>query len=155
MKNKLVYSKARRRYDDIDAMTELLCELYECDSYEELKLYDEIRAHFDDDKQAFFLAFDEKLPVGVCHASLRSEYVNGKKYDGPCGYMEAIYVRPSHRQQGIATKLVAICENWARANGCREFLSDCLLDNAESFKFHLQLGFTETERNIFFRKELA
>jgi aminoglycoside 6'-N-acetyltransferase I len=105
-------------------------------------------------KQAFFLAFEKKLPVGVCHASLRSEYVNGKEYDGTCGYLEAIYVRPSHRRQGIAAKLVALCENWALENGCREFLSDCLLDNTESYDFHLRLGFVETERNIFFRKEL-
>ena len=153
MTDKLIYAKARR-YDDIESLTKLLCELYEFDTYEELKLFDENKAHLEDGRQVFFLAFDEKTPVGVCHASLRSEYVNGKEYDGTCGYLEAVYVRPTHRNQGVAAKLVALCEEWARENGCREFLSDCLLDNTESFKFHLQLGFIETERNIFFRKEL-
>ena len=142
--------------DDIEILTELLSELYETQapdiSYEELLA--ENNAMLQDNKQIFFLVFDGEAPVGVCHAALRSEYVNGKKFEGTCGYLEAIYIRPSHRMQGIAAELVTLCEDWARENGCREFLSDCLLDNTESFKFHLRIGFIETERNIFFRKEL-
>ena len=32
--------------------------------------------------------------------------------------------------------------------------SDCLLDNANSYDFHLRIGFKETERNIFFLKAI-
>ncbi|MDR2183667.1 MAG: GNAT family N-acetyltransferase [Clostridiales bacterium] len=153
MTEKLIYYRARR-YDDIEALTKLLCELYEFDTYEELRLFDENRARFKDKKQAFFLAMDDKTPVGVCHGALRDEYVNGKEHDGTCGYLEAIYVKPTYRGQGIAATLAALCEDWARENGCREILSDCLLDNTESFDLHLRLGFVETERAVFFRKEL-
>jgi len=65
-----------------------------------------------------------------------------------------VYVRSTYRLPSAASALVALCEDWARDRGCREFLSDCLLDNADSHRFHSKLGFVETERNIFFRKEL-
>jgi ribosomal protein S18 acetylase RimI-like enzyme len=32
--------------------------------------------------------------------------------------------------------------------------SDCLLDNTDSYNFHLKIGYEETERNIFFLKTL-
>ena len=142
----------RAEQSDIETLTELLCELYENHSYEEL--LEENKSHFDNGKQAFFLAYDGERSIGICHGALRSEYVNGKTYDGTVGYLEAIYIRPAFRLYGIASSLVAMCEEWARQNGCREFLSDCLLDNADSYKFHNRIGFTETERCIFFRKDL-
>jgi len=149
--NVVTYRKAE--HGDFEILTEILCELYECDSYNDLLA--ENKRHFDDAKQVFFLAFDGDMPIGVCHGSLRDEYVNGKEYSGICGYLEAIYVKSSHRLNGVASKLVALCEDWARGNGCQEFLSDCLLDNVDSFEFHLKLGFIETERCIFFRKEVS
>jgi len=138
---------------DIEIITELLCELYEELSYE--VLLNENKLHFSDGKQKFFLAFCEKRAVGVCHGSLRTEYVNGKVYDGTVGYLEAIYVNPVFRLKGIAAELVSKCEDWAYKNGCKEFLSDCLLDNTDSYKFHSKIGFSETERCIFFRKDLV
>ena len=143
-----------RRADecDITTLTELLCELYENYSYEELLV--ENKLHFADGSQAFFLAYDAANPIGVCHGALRKEYVNGKAYDGTVGYLEAIYVRPGFRLKGIAAALVTKCEDWADENSCKEFLSDCLLDNNDSYNFHLKIGFSETERCIFFRKEL-
>jgi len=148
----MIYKRAD--HNDNQILTQLLCELYEEDDYD--GLYAENWLHHDCESQAFFLAYDSDKAVGVCHGSLRQEYVNGKQGQiwDTCGYLEAIYVQPSHRKQGIATRLVAACEEWARGHNCREFLSDCLLDNADSFKFHLALGFIETERCIFFRKEL-
>jgi len=142
----------RANIQDSEVLTRLLCELYENVEHEQLLAENIIL--MDDFKQAFFLAFNDNEPVGVCHVALRGEYVNGKEYDGACGYLEAVYVRSPHRKLGVATKLVELCEAWARDNSCHEFLSDCLLDNMDSFKFHLELGFIETERCIFFRKEL-
>ena len=155
MEAEIVYHIAK--HSNVETLTELLCELYETQapniSYEEL-LAENIKA-LQDGKQIFFIAYDGRMPVGVCHGALREEYVNGKEFDGTCGYLEAVYVRPTHRLRGIAAKFVALCEDWARQKGCREFLSDCLLHNEESFRFHLRMGFVETERCIFFRKELS
>ena len=146
-----LYRKAER--DDVETLTELLCELYEDHPYEPLLA--ENKALLADEKQAFFLAYDNETPIGVCHVALRSEYVNGKEFDETAGYLEAVYVRKRYRLLGVASTFVTMCEDWARHNGCREFLSDCLLDNTDSYHFHLKLGFIETERCIFFRKELA
>ena len=149
-KENMLYRRAEK--NDMETLTELFCELYEHHSYEELLA--ENKAHFANGRQAFFIAYDSKKPVGVCHGSLRSEYVNGKAYDGTVGYLEAIYVRAAYRLCGIATALVAMCEDWARQNKCQEFLSDCLMDNTASYKFHCRIDFVETERCIFFRKDL-
>ena len=146
------YTYRQATIADLETLTQLLGELYEHHSYEDLLA--ENKALFAIGRQAFFLAFDCGHPMGVCHGSLRDEYVNGKAYDGTVGYLEAIYVRPDYRQHGVASTLVSLCEDWAGRNGCLEFLSDCPLDNTDSFRFHLSLGFKETERSIFFRKEL-
>lgn len=143
------YRKADK--SDIETVTELLCELYNVE-------HDELTAEneklFADKKQIFFLAFDGDKPVGVAHCSLRSEYVNGTELGGTIGYLEGIYIKPEYRLSGIAAALVDKCEHWAKSRNCKEFASDCLVDNTESYKFHLALGFAETERCIFFRKEL-
>jgi GNAT superfamily N-acetyltransferase len=135
---------------DIDAVTDLLCKLYDMSRDE---LLEENRQHLADVSMVLFLAFDGDTPVGISHGSLRREYVNGTN-DGLKGYLEAIYVLPEYRLNGIAAELVKSVERWAGQNGCREFASDCLLDNADSYRFHLKIGFAETERNIFFLKTI-
>ena len=46
------------------------------------------------------------------------------------------------------------CERWAKNKGCREFASDCELENEESLSVHLKMGFSEVNRIICFKKEL-
>ncbi|MCL2109170.1 MAG: GNAT family N-acetyltransferase [Oscillospiraceae bacterium] len=118
------------------------------------ELLDENKTHFSDRRQGFFLAFAGDKPIGVAHVSLRNDYVNGTELGGTCGYLEAIYVKPEYRLNGIAVALIRLCEKWAKENGCREFASDCPLHNIESYRFHLHIGFVETERCIFFRKDI-
>jgi len=153
MDKKISYRRATLA--DMDVMTDLLFLLYDGEglglSREELLAEnDQI---FADVNQVFFLAFDGERAVGVSHGSLRREYVNGAN-DGLKGYLEAIYVLPEYRKNGIASELVKIIERWAARNGCREMASDCLLDNTDSYNFHRKIGYEETERCIFFLKTL-
>ena len=140
---------------DICTATDLLCLLYDgeglCLTQKELLAENE--QLFADKTQAFFLAFDGAKPVGISHGSLRREYVNGTN-DGLKGYLEAIYVLPEYRMNRIAAELVRITERWAGWHGCLEFASDSLLDNTDSYNFHLKIGFVETERNIFYLKKI-
>ena len=144
----IIYSKAS--CDDINAVSELLCVLYEMPFDEVLEENEEL---FADASQAFFLALDGDKPIGCSHGSLRREHVNGTNEDLK-GYLEAIYVLPEYRNRGIATELVKVTEHWVAMNGCREIASDCLLENTDSYNFHLKIGYEETERCIFFLKEL-
>lgn len=96
---------------------------------------------------------DAGTALGFAEASLRRDYVNGTD-TSPVAFLEGIYVVPEARGRGVARALVAATEAWAREQGCIEFASDALLDNADSHAMHTALGFEETERVVFFRKVL-
>lgn len=102
---------------------------------------------------ACFLACEGDTPVGFAQCQLRHDYVEGTT-SSPVGYLEGIYVRPEFRHHSLGKELLAACEGWARGQGCREFASDCELENATSLKFHLRMGFSEANRIICFKKEL-
>ena len=99
------------------------------------------------------LAEEAGQPVGFAQCGLRHDYVEGTS-GSPVGYLEGIYVTPEYRRQGVARKLLALCEKWAREKGCSEFASDCELTNATSLAFHLRMGFAEANRIICFCKQL-
>ena len=144
----MIYRRANK--NDIPAVSKFLATLYEM-SYEEV--VEENKEFFEDDTQAFFLALDGEMPIGAAQGSIRTEYVNGTN-GGKVGYLEAIFVSSEYRRRGVATGLVKLVEEWARENECEEMASDCLLDNVDSYNFHTRIGFAETERCIFFKKDL-
>src|SRR5687768_1085889 len=94
-----------------------------------------------------------RVPIGFIEGSIRGDYVNGTE-TSPVGFIEGVYVSPSWRRKGVARELFAAIGDWARARGCRELASDALLDNEASRRAHLALGFTETERVVYFTKKL-
>ena len=100
-----------------------------------------------------FLYREERRTVGFAQCQLRHDYVEGTE-SSPVGYLEGVYVRPGFRRHGIAGALLTACEQWAREKGCREFASDCELDNTQSLSFHLRSGFREANRIICFTKPL-
>jgi len=106
----------------------------------------------DDDAVCFIKYVDEK-PVAFAQCQLRHDYVEGTK-SSPVGYLEGIFVSEGYRKKGYAAELLSECERWARDKGCTEFASDCELGNADSFRFHMPLGFEEANRIICFRKDL-
>ena len=59
-----------------------------------------------------------------------------------------------HRRRGYAKELLNACESWAKEKGCTEFASDCELENADSFRFHMAMDFAEANRIICFTKRL-
>jgi len=103
------------------------------------------------DRYASFLCEDE---AGVAEASIRHDYVNGCE-TSPVGFLEGIYVLPAYRRRGVARALITAVERWATSRGCQELASDTATDNLRSQSLHMALGFEETERVVYFRKELA
>lgn len=115
---------------------------------------DEIAALLANAEQVAFIARDGGgRPVGFAEASIRSDYVNGCE-TSPVGFLEGIYVAPEARRQGVARLLVAAVVEWSRAHGCSELASDAAIDNDRSHRMHAALGFSETERVVYFRRML-
>lgn len=105
------------------------------------------------DNAACFIAYQDNLPVGFAQCQLRYDYVEGTE-TSPVGYLEGIFVREEFRRSGFASRLLIECQNWAKAKGCAEFASDCEINNDDSLKFHLKMGFAEANRIICFSKKL-
>lgn len=137
--------------EDSKTVTDLAMLLWPDNEPDELEkeLKDEIISN----SAAIFIYFNETTPVGFAQCSLRYDYVEGTE-NSPVGYLEGIFVRAEYRMRGIAKQLAAQCEEWARNKGCREFASDCQLNNIVSLKFHLHVGFEEANRIICFKKKL-
>nr|WP_206434384.1 GNAT family N-acetyltransferase [Iodobacter ciconiae] len=73
--------------------------------------------------------------LGFIELAARGDYVNGTE-SSPVAFLEGIYVEPSARRRGIAGKLVAAAEQWAKEYGCKEFASDAAIDNIQSHAMH-------------------
>ena len=69
------------------------------------------------------------------------------------GYLEAWYVDPDWRNQGVGRDLVKQAEAWAQAAGCTEMASDTTPDYLLSLAAHAALGYEVVE--WCFRKELS
>ena len=100
-----------------------------------------------------FLKYEDEIPVGFAQCQLRHDYVEGTGTT-PVGYLEGIFVKEHCRNKGYAKELLNECETWAREKGCKEFASDCEIDNDGSFQFHKAMNFKEANRIICFTKKL-
>ena len=101
----------------------------------------------------FFLKYIQDIPVGFAQCQLRYDYVEGTG-TSPVGYLEGIYIKKEYRHKGYAKELLSECEKWAKGKGCKEFASDCEINNDSSFGFHMALGFKGANRIICFTKIL-
>ncbi|AIF42890.1 aminoglycoside 6'-N-acetyltransferase [Virgibacillus sp. SK37] len=99
------------------------------------------------------LSYHANEVIGFAQCQLRYDYVEGTS-SSPVGYLEGLFVKEEFRKQDVARSLVSTCEEWAKEKGCREFASDCELENVESLVMHQKLGFGEANRIICFKKDL-
>lgn len=107
----------------------------------------------DPDRAAFVARTADGSIVGFAEATLRRDYVEGCE-TSPVAFLEGIFVDPLHRQQGIARALADRVADWGRSMGCSEYGSNALVDNDASHAFHAAIGFSETIRVVYFKKEL-
>ena len=91
--------------------------------------------------------------VGFLEAGLRS-HADCCDVARPVGYIEGWYVEEAWRRQGVGGLLVAVAEEWARGQGCREMASDSLMENALSEQAHRGLGYEVVGRSVLYRKGL-
>lgn len=141
----------RAEEKDIAALANLAAMMWSNHSIEELN--NEFSDLFMKEEAQFFLKYENDIPVGFAQCQLRHDYVEGTE-TSPVGYLEGIFVKEGFRHKGYAGALLAECENWAKSKGCKEFASDCELDNDDSLQFHRAMKFTEANRIICFTKKI-
>ena len=137
---------------DAAEISRLACQLWPDHTPKDME--EEFRELLSGPDAAVFLAEGEGQAIGFAQCQLRRDYVEGTD-SSPVGYLEGIFVREEYRRKGIAKELLRACEDWAGEQGCAEFASDCELENYESFRFHLGLGFQEAGRIICFTKKIG
>lgn len=99
------------------------------------------------------VALQDNEVIGFAEAALRHDYVNGCE-TSPVAFLEGIYVSETARGTGLARQLCDAVAQWGRAQGCSEFASDALGEDVDSHAFHRAAGFAETERVVYFRREI-
>jgi len=106
------------------------------------------------ERETAFLCKVGQEYAGFINVSIRVDYVEGSN-STPVGFVEGIYVKEAYRKQGIAKRLIARGEMWAKAQGCTEMGSDIEQHNTTSYDFHTTVGFREANRIICFIKEIG
>ncbi len=91
--------------------------------------------------------------AGFIHMSVRSEYVEGSDAD-ETAYLEAIFVCPEYRKQGIGSLLLHHGEAWAKSLGFRQIASDTEAGNLTGQRFHGTAGFREVNRIVCYVKDI-
>lgn len=137
--------------NDIETIASLAVMMWGSHTVEDLKK--EFSEIFSKGDAQFFLKYENNIPVGFAQCQLRHDYVEGTK-SSPVGYLEGIFIKKDFRNKGYAKELLAECEKWAKNNGCKEFGSDCDIDNDSSLRFHKAMNFMEANRIICFTKKL-
>ncbi|MBQ6594436.1 MAG: GNAT family N-acetyltransferase [Clostridia bacterium] len=141
----------RAKIEDSGELADLAIQMWTDHAPEDLE--ERFRKLVMNDEAVCFIKYADDQPIAFAQCQLRHDYVEGTD-SSPVGYLEGIFVREGYRKNGYAAELLSECEKWAREKGCAEFASDCELDNADSIRFHMSLGFEEANRIICFRKGL-
>jgi len=145
------YMIKRAGIEDVEVLADLAVQMWTDHVPEDLT--EEFRRLLMNDDAVCFIKCADDKPVAFAQCQLRHDYVEGTE-SSPVGYLEGVYVQERYRKNGYAAQLLSECEKWAKEKGCAEFASDCELDNTDSFRFHMALGFEEANRIICFRKDL-
>ena len=99
-----------------------------------------------------YIAEDGGRQIGFIELWVRS-YAEGGPPE-PSGYVEGLWVDPTHRRSGVATALLNKAEEWARGMGFSWLGSDAEARNTDSHAWHKAAGFTAIEQLIVFGKRL-
>lgn len=136
--------------NDLHIAAGLAAELWDDNKLELLEQFKDI---MNNKNVLFLLKYVGDIPVGFAQCQLRNDYVEGTD-SSPVGYLEGIFIKEEYRKNGYAKELLEACQQWSKKQGCREFASDCELNNSDSLNFHMKVGFTEANRIICFTKFL-
>lgn len=148
--NKICYDVCTSQ--DIDDVAKLALKLWNDADYVELKK--EFEAILQTKSNIVYTAYCQKEMIAFAHCSIRNEYVEGADTDN-VAYLEGIYVEQQFRNCGVASRLIQCCEDWAKSKDCRQFASDCEINNLSSINLHKKYGFNESAKLVHFIKDIG
>lgn len=135
MKEKEIWADFRRKlYGDTDAAI-LEAELDELIATQRVYAFLVWTA---DEQAIAFLELSQRNMVDGCTTS-------------PVAYLEGIYIVEAFRAKGLGKALIDFCKKWAKTNGMTELATDSSLHDVTAQKFHVRMGFQETERIVQFK----
>jgi aminoglycoside 6'-N-acetyltransferase I len=100
-----------------------------------------------------FLAMDGDRPAGLIDARVRNHAEGAPNLKA--AYVEDLWVDRAYRRHGLASRLLAEVEAWARGLGLDWIGSDTVPENRASRRWHAANGFRELERLVVFGKPLG
>jgi aminoglycoside 6'-N-acetyltransferase I len=106
-----------------------------------------------DDATVYLASEADGNVVAFAEGTLRRDHVNGCS-SSPVAFLEGLYAHPPFRRRGLARLLYEALEGWAKEKGCSEFASDVLLHNEVGQRLHEGLGFSKTDRVVYYKKQL-
>jgi len=136
--------------DDREVWLEMYAALFPNESKTGMNI--EISRILSSTKRAGYCALKNDAILGFAEYNIR-DFANGC-VSQPVPFLEGVWVRPEVRSQGIAKALISHLVQTARNQGFTEFGSDVLVENDQSLAMHKRLGFEETERVVYFRKDI-
>lgn len=99
----------------------------------------------DDNSQTLIAWSGDGRRLGYVHMRPGKDGVT----DEPCGYVSLLAVEKDAEGSGVATKLMAAAEDWARARSYRFLCLDVFADNRRAIDFYKRGGFeSETLRMV-------
>ena len=122
-------------------------------NYSRIALRKDLEHATSSEKHEAFFALQDNLIMGFVNVSVRSDYVEGAT-SSPVGYLEALFVKPEFRGQGVAKGLCITAEKWALEKGCSQMGSDTWDWNKTSIEFHKKIGFMEEDILVHFIKDI-
>ncbi len=137
--------------NNLEALARLMFEMWPQSSYKE-ELQDCQRILRAQDETCYLLK-DQNSYVAFIYLKMRQDFVEGSK-SSPVAYIEGIYVCPTHRKLGLASRLVNKAEQWAHSMGSSQLASDAEINNESSIAFHKNAGFREANRVVCLIKDL-
>lgn len=105
--------------------------------YEEVTKYAE---EFDITNWTFFMAFDNKFPIGA--VTVVSETKNVHLLDGrdDISVLWDIRVDDRYKQQGVGTKLFTMAAEWSKSKGLKQIKIECQNNNVQACRFYHKQG---------------
>ncbi len=82
---------------------------------------------------------------GFNETSIRKELPGYQ--NSPVGYIESLYVDPTHRRKGIAKQLVAFSEVWVRRHKYQHLFVDTDPKCTDAINFYKSIGFKQVGSN--------